>query len=104
MDGPMTDHPAHDLPTESCGETLCPGWALIVEVADVTDEILDQAEFYAETEQDSAGRVDWQSLFDDRLEGLHLNPPDNRRLTFGNEYDTPAMRKIQREIRKRLRD
>jgi hypothetical protein len=95
------DHPAHDLPTAYCPDTICSGWTLAHAAADVTDEMLDLAETYADTDVDDRGRIDWEAVFDRRLEGAHLS--DNRRLTLGGEYDTPAQRKIQREIRKRFR-
>lgn len=96
-----TQHPAHDYPTDYCKDTFCGGYTTIVETKDVTDEVLDLAESYAEGFYVNRGeRVDWNDLMD-RLDGLELD--DRTRIDLGNEYDTPAWRKIQRETRKRLR-
>lgn len=96
----MADHPAHDLPTDYCPDVLCGGFTKVVEAADVTDEVLDIAETYAEGFYPE-GRIDWEDLFD-RIDGLSLN--DNSRVDLGNEYGSPAMRKIQREVRKRMQE
>jgi hypothetical protein len=96
------NHPAHMQPTDYCTDDFCGGWVLVHEAADVTEEILDYAETWAEDDQDSAGRIDWETVFDRRLEGMRL--ADNRRVSLGSEYDTPAQRKIQREVRKRFRE
>ena len=74
--------------------------ARIVTAADVTDEIIEQAVeitdgWYAD------GPIDWDDVWD-RLERSRL--ADGRGIDLGNDQDTPAMRKIRREIRKRRRE
>lgn len=69
-------------------------WVEIVDADDVTPEVLAAAED-AET-WFGDGRIDWQEFFDDRLEGTFL--PNGDRISLGNEYDTPAQRKIKRHI------
>lgn len=73
----------------------------VVTADDATDEILDLAEEWADQYADGSGRVDWEQVWD-RLDGMQ---PDDTLwgLDFGAEYDTPAMKKIQREVRKRRR-
>lgn len=95
------NHPAHDFKTDYCKDDFCSGWTLVHESKDVTDEITEYACDLAETETDDRGRVDWEAVFDRRMEGMHLK--DNTRLTLGNEYDTPAQRKIQRVVRDYLK-
>lgn len=68
----------------------------IIEAADVTDEVLEEAwsivsGWYGE------GHIDWQDVWD-RLERRTLN--DGRGIDLGEDSNSPAMQKIQREIRK----
>lgn len=92
-------HPAHTMPTDDCKEYGCSGVTDVIEAADVTEEILDMAEEYADGFYD--GRIDWQDLVDRHLDGAYLD--DGTRTNYGDDYDSPAIRKIQRETRKRLR-
>lgn len=68
----------------------------IREAADVTDEIIGMAqEIYAGWFGDGQ-RIDWHDFFD-RLDGAEL--ADGSRLDLGDTMDSPAIKKIQREIR-----
>lgn len=74
----------------------------VTEAAHVTEEILNLADDYADMSADDRGRIDWEDLVD-RLDGLQ---PDATlwAIDMGNESDSPAIRAIQREIRKRRRE
>lgn len=77
-------------------------WTPIVSAADVTEEILTMAEDAAEGYAlDDSGRIDWECAID-RLDGLELR--DGSRIDLGSSIDSPAIRKIKREVRKRLAD
>ena len=89
-------HPAHTAPAYGCTQWVCPGVTDVVAAADVTDEIVDLAETYAEGFSPD-GRVDWEGVID-RMDGAELR--DGTVIAFGPEYDTPAMRKIKREVGK----
>lgn len=90
-------HPAHDLPTETCTEYVCNGVFRMVEAADVTDEVIEYTVELVDAEYGDSP-IDWQHIVDDRLDGMYL--ADNRTLNLGDQYDTPAIRKVQREVRK----
>lgn len=67
-----------------------------VTAADVSEEILD----YAEETTDAwfpDGPIEWEDIWD-RMEGYEFK--DGTILSWGDEFDTPAMRKVQRYIRK----
>lgn len=68
----------------------------IVKAEDVTDEVLEQVQeiidgWYGE------GHIDWLDVWD-RLERRWLS--DGRGIDMGESSNSPAMQKIQREIRK----
>jgi hypothetical protein len=90
-------HEAHDLPTEECTEYVCNGILRMTEAAHVTDEVIEFTVDMVDAEYGDSP-IDWQHVFDDRLDGMYLN--DGRNLALGDEYDSPAMRKVQREVRK----
>lgn len=94
------NHPAHTLPAYGCDTTVCGGWLTAMTADSVPEEVLDAAESYADVERTDRDQIDWESIFDRRLEGMTLT--DGRTFSLGDEYDTPAQRKIKRETRKRL--
>lgn len=74
----------------------------VVTAADVDDAVLDLAEMITDGWY-SDGPIDWEDVFD-RMEGMEPwsdGPLTRWQLSLGSEYDSKAMRKIQREIRKR---
>jgi hypothetical protein len=90
-------HAAHDWPSEGCAEHGCNGAVLMVEAKDVTDEIIDHVIDVTDADYGDS-TIDWQRVFDDRVEGIAL--ADGRTVSLGDQYDTAAMRKIQRAVRK----
>lgn len=70
---------------------------LIVEAADVTDAIIEQAIDTADGFFGS-GPVDWENLID-RMESVGVDG-----LCFGDDWDSPAIRKIKREVRAARRE
>ena len=71
-----------------------------VEAADVTPEIVEAAYAYAESPM--GGRMlDWEEIWD-RTDGLRLD--SGQTLDWGGTLDTPAMRKVQREVRRLLKE
>ena len=66
----------------------------------VTDEVMDYARSIVEGWYNE-GRVDWEGVWD-RMDGSRLN--DGTTLDLGGQMDSPAMRKIQRQIRKEFRE
>lgn len=90
-------HEAHNHPTETCPAYLCPGAVLMVTAKDVTDEVIEYVVDLVDSDYGDSP-IDWQSVFDDRLEGMTM--ADGRTLSLGEEYDTPAQRKVQRAVRK----
>ena len=71
----------------------------VVQAADVTDEILAIAAAMDDAWFRKDPWIDWRSFFDD-LNGSMI-PSTQRELDLGDEYDSPAMNRIQRHIRKR---
>ena len=69
-------------------------------VADVTEEVLSTARDIVEGWYNN-GRVDWENVWD-RMDGSRMD--DGTTLDMGGQTDTPAMRKIQRTIRKEFRE
>lgn len=70
----------------------------VIQAKDVTQEILDMAWSVIEGWYNSGDdRIDWDDVWD-RLDGSSLD--DGTFLDLGDQEDTPAMRKIQREMRK----
>ena len=90
-------HEAHVIRTEECPVYSCEGILMVVEAKDVTDEIIEYTVDLVDAEYGDSP-IDWQHIFDDRLDGLYLK--DGRQAYLGSQYDSPAMRKIQREVRK----
>lgn len=71
-------------------------WVVPVTADDVTQEILD----YAEQTTDAwfpDGPIEWEDVWD-RMEGYEFS--DGKKLSWGDEFGTPAMNKVQRYIRK----
>lgn len=76
-------------------------YTTIVTTEDVTQEVLDMAWSVIEGWFDSGDKkIDWESVWD-RMEGYPLG--DGTVVDMGGEFDSPAMRKIQREMRKIIR-
>jgi hypothetical protein len=71
-------------------------WTDLQDVADVTEEILSAVESVIDGWY-STGRIDWEDVWD-RVEGTRL--ANGTRLTF-SELDSPAQRKIKRQVKKR---
>lgn len=69
-------------------------YRLIVEADDVTEEVLDAAEYAEEWFVDE--RIDWEE-FIDRMDNVEL--PDGTLIDMGDSMDSPAIRKIKRHIR-----
>ncbi len=91
-------HTAHDKPVDGiCPEYFCPGALLMVAAADVTEDVIDYVVELVDCDYGDSP-IDWETVFDRRIEGMTL--ADGRSLSMGPEYDTPAMRKIQRQVRK----
>lgn len=90
-------HPAHDLPDEWCHALGCPGAVLVTTAKDVTDEIIEKAYEVAEGWY-ADSPIEWDDVWD-RMEGTSYLD-SGAYLHWGSETDTPAMRKIQREVRK----
>lgn len=65
---------------------------------DVTQEILDLAEYAASFQDD---RIDWEDVWD-RMDGAMLS--DGTRLDLGRSSDSSAMRAIRRHINAARRD
>jgi hypothetical protein len=63
---------------------------------DVTDELLEMVQGIVEGWYNE-GPIDWENVWD-RLEKQTLD--DGRGIDMGDDLGTPAIRKIQREIRK----
>lgn len=63
---------------------------------DVTDEILEIVKGIVEGWYDE-GRIEWDDVWD-RMERTYLD--DGRGIDMGEDLDSPAIRKIKREIRK----
>lgn len=75
-------------------------WHDVTEAADVTEQVLEMARDVIDGWY-SDGPIDWENVWD-RMEGISS---DGRwYLSWGNDNDTPAMRKIQRVIRKERRE
>lgn len=72
----------------------------VTEASQVTEEVMQAARDIVEGWYNE-GRVDWENVWD-RMDGTTLN--DGSRLDLGGQTDTPAMRKIQRQIRKEFRE
>jgi hypothetical protein len=69
---------------------------MIIEAKDVTEELLRMAEDTFEAWFDNDEPIDW----DDDAYGFWARMESDFRIDFGPQIDTPAMRKIQRHIRK----
>lgn len=67
--------------------------------ADVSDEILDLA--FETAEGWFPDRIDWEDLWD-RMEGTQLKT--GKYLSWGDEFGTPAMKKVQRHVNKIRRE
>ena len=77
-------------------------YTTIVTAEDVTEEVLEMAWSVIEGWFGSGDKkIDWESVWD-RLDGYVMK--DGSEIDMGGEMDTPAMRKIQREIRKMIRE
>jgi len=74
----------------------------IITADDVTDEILADCVSIEEGFYGNDARIDWQDFFDRRLDGMSLN--NGNYICLGNEYNTPAMRKIKNYINKIRRE
>ncbi len=74
----------------------------IITADDVTDEILSDCEDIEQGFYGNESRIDWEDFFDRRLDGYPLK--NGNYICLGNEYDTPAMRKIKRHINKVRRE
>ena len=71
----------------------------ITVASDVTEEILELAsgvsdDWFGNTDEP----VDWESFWD-RLDRTEI-PSTGREIDMGSEFDTPAMRKIQKYVRR----
>lgn len=66
------------------------------EGADITDEIIEIAQSVYAGWYGDGQRIDWEDLID-RVDGAELS--DGTRLDLGNSMDSPAIKKIKREIR-----
>jgi hypothetical protein len=74
-------------------------YTLVVATEDVTEEIIEEVMDIIDGWYDGGDRkLDWEDIWDNRLDGAYLK--DGSRVDLGGEYDSPAMRKIQRECRK----
>lgn len=69
--------------------------------SDEDDEVIAYVMAYADTMD---GPIDWEWMWE-RIDGMEYEsgPWQGWKVDFGSEYDTPAMRKIQRVTRKLLR-
>lgn len=77
-------------------------YTTIVTAEDVTEEVLEMAWSVIEGWYQGGDRkIDWESVWD-RMDGYVMK--DGSEIDMGGEVDTPAMRKIQREIRKMIRE
>lgn len=70
------------------------------QAADVTTELVELVYGYAEAPM-GGHMLTWEELWD-RTDGARLN--DGSTLDWGDQLDTPAMRKVQREVRRLLRE
>lgn len=68
----------------------------IVEAEDVTDEVIEIVQDIIEGWYNE-GPIDWEDVWD-RMDKVVLD--DGRGIDLGDSLDSPAMRKIKREIRK----
>lgn len=76
----------------------------IVSAEDVTDEVLEIAWSAVEGWHLNTPGIDWEDVWD-RMDGTSLGPGlGGKRIDMGGQMDTPAMRKIQKEMRKRKRE
>lgn len=76
-------------------------WTEVRTAADVTEEILELLMDEAEAQGlGGHGPIEWEDVLDP-VEGLELR--DGSRIDFGSSLDSPAIRKIKREVRARLR-
>lgn len=75
-------------------------YTTVTAAADVTPEVMDYARSVVEGWYND-GRIDWENVWE-RMDGTTLN--DGTQLDLGTEIDSPAMRKIQRTIRKEFRE
>lgn len=73
----------------------------IVSAEDVTDEVLEIAWDKVEGWHMDGPGIDWEDVWD-RMDGASLD--DGRRIDMGGTMDSPAMKKIQKEMRKRKRE
>jgi DNA-binding PadR family transcriptional regulator len=78
------------------GKTVTTEDHRIVEADDVTEEVLEVVQGIVEGWYDD-GPIDWEDVWD-RMEKTRLK--DDRGIDMGEDLDTPAIRKIKREIRK----
>ena len=74
----------------------------ITEAKDVTEDLIDYAETWADQYDEGNNRIDWESLWD-RIDATQMDET-YWAIDLGDQYDSPAMRKIQREVRKRRRE
>ncbi len=74
-------------------------WRMVVEVEDVTPEILAEACEVFDGWFARSGRIDWTDFFD-RLEDRCSELADGTRLDLGNDMNSPAVRRIKRYITK----
>lgn len=72
-----------------------------VSAEDVTEEILDLAREATDAGWFPDGKIEWETVWD-RMDGATLR--DGTRLDLGGDLSSPALRKIQRVIRKEARD
>ena len=71
----------------------------IMQTDQVTEEIIQAAVDIVEGWYNE-GRVDWDNVWD-RMDGQVLN--DGSEIDMGTDIESPAMRKIKREVNKRRR-
>lgn len=71
-------------------------WIVPETAADVTDEILEYALDTTENWFPDMP-IEWESVWD-RMEGYEF--PNGKKLSWGDEFDTAAMKKVQRYVRK----
>lgn len=72
----------------------------VMQVDQVTEEIV-QAAFDIVEGWYNEGRIDWDNVWD-RMEGSVLE--DGTELDMGTDIDSPAMRRIKREVNKRRKE
>lgn len=68
---------------------------------EIVDEFVEMALGY----KDAGERLDWTEMFEKSEKGWHNGPDGERRdIDWGNDWDTPAILKLKRLVRSKLKE